>query len=325
MAFAKSSALRKSTPKPDRKTQFYLLHGDDEAAIERYKSQIVELHLSPEEREENYCEIAPSGPQATLKRVLGDVISELSTVSFLPKAKRVVTLYTLQDFFEGRASKARASKKKKAEAAAPPKRSLSEHFAEFIEQELPRLPAVLIIAVVEDYERWKKISSANPVVQLAQKLDAKREFRQTGPQFAFFDALFARKTAEALVLWRDWLERTGGSPKPYYQLTSQVRLLLQAKTATSGQLQSRGVSRARFETEFMPSEPDKNLFALKPEFRQEKLLRFAGNFTFGELISAYERLETLVKYTIPMASDVYVPDKVLLAELWITEFCAGRE
>jgi hypothetical protein len=326
MTFARSSAARKSVPKPDRKAKFYFLHGDDEAAIERYKSEIVALHLTAEEREENYREISPSGVQATLKRVMGDVLSELATVSFLPKTKRVVTLYSVQDFFDGRAAKTSKAKGRGAKKAdAPAKRPLSEHFAEFIEKDLPQLPAVLIIAVVEDYERWRKVSPSNPVMQLAQKLGVQREFRQTGPQFAFFDALFARKTAESLQLWRDWLERTSNSPKPYFQLATQMRLILQAKTATSGQLQSRGISRQRFETEFMPAEPDKNLFALRPEFRQEKLLRAASNFTFTELLSAYERLEMLMKYVIPLASDVYVPDKGLLAELWITELTAGRD
>ena len=73
----------------------------------------------------------------------------------------------------------------------------------------------------------------------------------------------------------------------------------------------------------MPAEADKNLFALKPEFRREKLIRFAGNFSFGELLAAYEKLEALQKYAIPLPTDPWVPDRGLLAELWIAEFTAG--
>jgi hypothetical protein len=152
---------------------------------------------------------------------------------------------------------------------------------------------------------------------------AARQFKEDSPQFAFFDALFARQPQKALSLWRDWLKRAPGSPKPYMQLAAQLRLLIQAKTAVSGQLQSRGVSRQRFQYEFMPAEYDKNLFALKPDWKQEKLTRTAANFSFQELLSAYERLMALQKFAIPLNSDPYVPDKPLVAELWILEFAGA--
>jgi hypothetical protein len=305
----------------NKRLQLHLLHGDDEAAIENCKQAIVEAHLTQEEREENYREIVPSGSPPTLRRVLGELVAELSTVSFLPGAKRVVTLYPVQDFFEARAAKSKAAKSREAKVAAgdAPKRTSSEHLAEFIEKELPHLPAVLIVIVTEDYEKWKRISAKNPVVELAAKLGGLQAFKETGPQFAFFDALFARKTPEAIELWREWLTRTGASPKPYQQLATQMRLLLQAKTASSDQLRKRGISNAQFANDFMPDEWDKNLFALKPEWRQEKLVRAAANFTFTELIAAYEKLDEIQKYAIPLNSDPFVPDKALLAELWITE------
>jgi hypothetical protein len=308
----------------DRRVKFHFLHGDDEAAIERYKSSIVEAHLAREEREENYREIIAPGTQPALKRVLGDLLSELSTVSFLPDAIRVATLYTVQDFFEARATKTPKAKSRDPEAGAK-KRTPSDHLADFIERELPGLPAVLIVLAVEDYEKWKRVAPANPVVALARKLGTLRQFRETGLQFAFFDALFARRTAEALTLWRSWQERTSNSPKPLMQLAAQLRLLIQAKTASSGQLKGRGITRERYAKEFMPAEPDKNLFAPKFEWRAEKLTRAAGNFTLGELLAAYEKLEPIQKFAIPLLSDPYVPDRNLLAELWIAEFTSSRD
>jgi DNA polymerase III delta subunit len=313
-------------PKVDKRQKFHFLYGDDEAGIEGYKHAIVEAHLSPDEREENYREIVPSGSPPTLKRVLGDLISELSTVSFLPDVSRVVTLYTVNDFFDGKAAKPRG-KKAAATAEADGKRTASEHFAQFLKEELPKLPAVLIVIVVEDYEKWKRVSTSNPVVAMAIQSGGARQFKEDSPQFAFFDALFARQPQKALTLWREWLRRAPGSPKPYMQLAAQMRLLLQAKTAVSGQLQSRGVTKQRFIEEFMPGEQDKNLFALRPDWRQEKMTKAAANFSFQELLSAYERLMPLQKYAIPMNSDPWVPDKPLLAELWILEFAspAGRQ
>ncbi|MCX7718453.1 MAG: hypothetical protein N2111_08645 [Candidatus Sumerlaeaceae bacterium] len=306
-------------PPVDPRQPFYFLHGDHEAAIERFKSAIVDAHLTPEQREENYREIVAPGTQPQLKRVLGELTAELATVSFLPDVKRVVTLYPVQDFYGTRKTASRASKIEKAGAGG---RSPSDDLAEFIERELPHLNGVLICIAVEDYEKWRRISPTNPVVALAQRRGVLVAFRETGPQFAFFDALFARDTGTAIALWRDWWEATGGAPKMFYALVSQMRLLIQAKTASGGYLQSRGVTRAQFAQDFMPAEADKNLFALQPEWRREKLMKAAANFSFAELLRAYEKLSDLQKYAIPLNSDPYVPDKSLLAELWITSFTA---
>jgi hypothetical protein len=124
-----------------------------------------------------------------------------------------------------------------------------------------------------------------------------------------------------MTLWRQWLEVSAGSPKPYVQLAAQMRLLIQAKTVASPQVKNRGITRAKFAQDFLPTEPDRNLCSLRPEWRQEKLARFASNFSFQELLTAYEKLEPLQKYAVPLNSDPFVPDRRLLAELWILELC----
>lgn len=305
----------------DKKCKFYLFHGDDEAAIERAKDQVIMAHLSREEREDNYFEIIPTGNPPQLKKVLDDVLSEMCTVSFLPDVTRVVTLYTVNDFFDGKGAGARKGRgKKKVEEAAPAKKTPSEHMVSFLEKELSALPAVLIVIVKEDYEKFKRISTSNPLVQFAQNRSAVYGFKEDSPQFQFFDALFARQTTRALELWREWHRRAPGSPRPAMLLASQLRLLIQAKTAGSPVLQQRGVKRAEYGSNFMPHEADKNLYALKPEFRREKLIRAAAAFSFAELLDGYEKLMEVQKFAIPSASDLYVPDRQLLAETWILEF-----
>lgn len=308
----------------DKKARFFFLHGDDEAAIERAKDQIVATHLSREEREDNYFEIVPTGNPPQLRRVLDDVLAELSTVSFLPDVTRMVTLYTVNDFFDGKSTSRRRTTKKKVEAETPNKKTSSEHLAAFLERELPSLPAVLIVIALEDYEKFKRVSPSNPVVQYAQNRSAVYCFKEESPQFLFFDALFARQTTRALELWREWHRRSPGSPRPAMMLASQLRLLIQAKTAGSPTLQQRGVKRAQYASDFMPHEADKNLFALRPEFRREKLIRAASGFTFAELLDGYERLMEIQKFAIPTASDPYVPDRELLAETWILQFTLPR-
>lgn len=319
---------KKSAPNPlsriDKKRKLYLLHGDDEAAIERGKDQIVSAHLSREEREENYFEIVPSGSPPQLRKVMDDVLSELTTVSFLPDITRVVTLYTVNDFFDGKSAGGRRGRAKKNAAPEKPTKTPSEHFARFLEAELPNLPAVLIIIVIEDYEKFKRVSTANPVVKFAQGQSAVYVFKEDSPQFSFFDALFARQTTQALEIWREWQRRVPGSPRPYMLLASQLRLLIQAKTASSPVLQQRGVTKSEFASDFMPHEMDKNLFALKPDFRREKLTRAASMFTFAELLDGYEKLQYLQKFAIPSPTDLYVPDRELMAEAWIIEFTQGQ-
>ncbi len=304
----------------DKKRKFYFLHGDDEAAIERAKDQVVTAHLSREEREDNYFEIVPTGNPPQLKKVLDDVLSELSMVSFLPDITRVVTMYTVNDFFDGKSGGKGGRSKKKVAADTGPKKSSSDHMAAFLTAELPSLPAVLIIIVLEDYEKFKRISASNPVVQFAQNQSAVYGFKEDSPQFAFFDALFARQTTKSLEIWRQWQRRAPGSPRPYMMLASQLRLLIQAKTAGAPVLQQRGVKKSEYGTNFMPHEMDKNLFALKPAFRMDKLTRAAGAFTFGELLASYEKLLDIQKYAIPVSTDVYVPDRELMAETWIIDF-----
>lgn len=324
MAWEKKSAGNPIS-RIDKSRKLFFIHGDDEAAIERAKDQIVNAHLSREEREENYFEIIPTGNPPQLKKVMDDVLSELSTVSFLPDITRVVTLYTVNDFFDGKGATRRGSKaKKKAAEPEVAKKSASEHFAAFLERELPKLPAVLIIIVLEDYEKFKRVSTANPVVAFAQGQSAVYCFKEDSPQFMFFDALFARQTTRAIELWREWQRRLPGSPRPYMMLASQLRLLIQAKTASSPVLQQRGIKKSEFAADFMPHEMDKNLFALKPEFRREKLIRAAGAFTFQELLDSYEKLLDLQRFAIPVASDLYVPDRELMAEAWILQFTMGQ-
>lgn len=317
----------KPAPNPlgriDLKRKFYFLHGDDEAAIERAKDQIVSAHLTREQREENYFEIVPRGNPPQLKKVMDDVLSELSTVSFLPDITRVVSMYTVNDFFDGKGGSRRGRTKKKAEPETA-KKTASDHLAAFLQAELPSLPAVLIIIVLEDYEKFKRVSTANPVVQFAQGQSAVYVFKEDSPQFMFFDALFARQTTKALELWREWHRRSPGSPRPTMMLASQLRLLIQAKTVSSPVLHQRGVKKSEYAKDFMPHERDKSLFALKPDFRQEKLIRAASAFSFAELLDGYEKLEQLQKYVIPVATDPYVPDRDLMAETWIIDFTMGQ-
>jgi hypothetical protein len=320
MAFEKRSGAG-ALSRVDKKSKFFFLHGDDEAAIERAKDQIISAHLSREEREENYFEIIPTGNPPQLRKVLDDVLAELSTVSFLPDVTRIVTMYTVSDFFDGKSASARRGRgKKKAEADEPSKKTYSDHLAAFLQAELPSLPAVLIIIALEDYEKFKRVSTTNPVVQFAQSRSAAYCFKEESPQFLFFDALFARQTTRALELWREWHRRAPGSPRPAMMLASQLRHLIQAKTATSPVLKQRGLTRAEYSSKFMPHENDKNMFALRPDFRQEKLLRASAAFSFTELLDAYEKLMDIQKFAIPTASDLYVPDRELLAETWILDF-----
>ncbi|MCX7963613.1 MAG: hypothetical protein N2644_03890 [Candidatus Sumerlaea chitinivorans] len=299
------------------RAKFFFLCGDDEPAIEKFKSEIVSAHLSPDNRDTNYLEIGAESSPPRLSRVLGDLLAELSTTSFLPDVERVVVLYPVQDFYEAKRGSKSAAKGSEREKTTP-----SEVLANFIEQDLPRLSSVLIIIAPEDYERFKRVATSNPVVALAQRMGAFHQFREQGVQFAFFDALLARRADEALRLWREWLSRTGNSPKPYVALANQLRLLIQAKTATSGILEKRNVTRDRYIEEFLPKDAERNVFALRPEWRRDKYLRAAGNFSLVELLDAYERLEPLQKYAIPLASDPVVPDRALLAEIWIMELCA---
>jgi hypothetical protein len=291
--------------------------------MELAKSAIVDQHLVPEIRDENYREILTT-PGTQLKRVMDEIMGELATVSFLPDSPRVVTVYTVADLVDS-GGKGKATKGKPEKAATAPTRSASEILAEFVEREMPHLNAVLIMMVTEDPEKWKKLNFDNPLVQIAARNGTLKAFKDESPQYAFFDALFDRQSQKAIQLWRDWLERTGSNnPKPYQSLAAQLRLLTQAKILSSGTPSTRGLTNAQFMENFLPAEADRSIAKIYPEFRREKLLRQSARFTFGELNRAYQRLLPIMKFIIPVSTDVIVPDKSQLAEIWILEFTMGH-
>jgi DNA polymerase III delta subunit len=312
------SALKRP-PSP----RFHLLHGDDEVAIEKAKTAIIDANLDPEMREENFREVL-TNPGTPLKRVMDDIMGELATVSFLPDSPRVVVVYTVSDLIDG--GKAKTSKAKSAKAATESTaRSSSEILAEFVEQDMPNLDAVLIMIAIEDPEKWKKLNFDNPLVQIAARIGTLKGFRDESPQFAFFDALFDRQQEKALRLWREWLQRSGsGNPRPYQMLSSQMRLLIQAKILAAGTYGSRGMSRAEFVETCLPPETDRSVARIQPEFRRDKLARQSQNFSFQELNRAYLRLLPIMKYIIPVSTDVTVPDKSILGEVWILDLILGR-
>lgn len=317
------SGAKRNAPAFPPGRPFYLLHGDDEAAIEGAKSAIVESLLEPEMRGDNYTEFGGFGQSIQLSRTAADVLGELTTASLLPDSRRVAAIYQPADLFEARARRKTAPKKAKAAAPAADQRTASERLAEFIERSLPEATASLIIIVLEDYERFRRIQEANPLVQLAARSGTLFQFRDRSPQFEFFDALGERDTRRALTLWREWLDRAPSSPKPYLQLALHLRLMIQQKALAGNLLQSRGLDRKTFEEKHLPAEREYSVARL-PDWRRDKLRRHSANFSLGELLAAYEELEPLQKYAIPLNSDPFVPDRESLAELWILRLTAPR-
>jgi DNA polymerase III delta subunit len=306
---------------PQLQNRFHLLAGDDEVAMELAKSLIVDHHLSPEMREENYREFLTT-PGTPLKRVLDDVMAELATVSFLPDAPRVVTLYTVSDLLEGK-SKGAKSKKSAAPAGAG-KTTASEILTQFLENDLAHIHGVLILMMTEDPEKGKRLDYENPVVQYAAQKGFLTNFRDESPQFAFFDALFARDAEKAIPLWREWIQRAGSSNnRPYQMLISQFRLLIQAKILGARTYESRKLSRTAFEELCLPKEYDRTILRVQPESRRERLQQQASKFSYSQLNRATQRLMPLVKTFIPLSTDITVPNKSHLAEIWILELCLG--
>ncbi len=310
---------------PDGK--FYFLYGENEPAMNEFKNDIVNGNLDVDQRDENYTELTPTSANG-LKGVLADLESELTTYSLLPDAKRVVTLNTCRDFFTAGATTKRARTKKpaaktpKGVSAAP---TPSEHLARLIENELlPKLAAVLIIIVKENSEKYDRVSKDNPVVKLATKLNAAYEFKAQNTQWLFLDALFDQNTAAALSLWRQWYKETGGAPKMYGTICSNLRLLIQAKVGTSSNiLKAHGLTKDKLASDYFPNDSRNNVLKLASAFRRKKLERAAARFTLSHLLDSYERFSDLMKYAIPLSTDVYVPDRGLLAEYWIIRFTAG--
>jgi hypothetical protein len=299
----------------------YLIHDSDELRVRQERTRLVAELLPAEHRAANLTEIEPpTNRTLSLSLIMGDLTAELATPSFFPEVRRVVVVEQLADLIgspsgEGaKASGAGRRKPKKASEDADPITA----FCRFLERDLPLTGNILIISIIEEPDKRRRIRTNSPLYQAIQSLGRVLQFNEPPVIFHFLDAFATRDLATALRVLPDLLEGEDGVASVFRMLTRQVRFLIQAKL-----LERAGGSKeeaAQFAEQHFPPEKGLNLM-LEHIFVTDKTRRAAARWTLGELNALLPRLEQLIKIVYPSSADTYVPDPEMELERFILDAC----
>jgi len=302
--------------------QVYLIHGSDEVKVHNERARLTSELLPREHRAENLTEIEPPlNRPLSLRQIAADLMSELATPSFFPEIRRVVVVEQLADLLgspgedlePGSRTETRKTRKKPASAndfVAP--------FCRFLEHDLPQTNSILILSIVEEPEKRRRIRTNSPLYQTIQSLGRVVQFNQPVAIFQFLDAFSNRDLATALRLLANLLREDDGPASVFRMLVRQVRFLIQAKL-----LEHSGGSKSeaeQFAAKYFPPEKGLNL-TLEHSFPAEKACRAASRWSLAELNALLLRLERLTKVIYPSINDAYVPDVEVEIERLVLETC----
>ncbi len=254
---------------------------------------------------------------------MADLASELATPSFFPEIKRVVVVEQLADLLSAPSDgqertageRSRGKTKKTPEKRDDPVAS----FCRFLERDLPQTGNVLILTVIEEPDKRRRIQTSSPLYKTIASLGRILEFKEASIVFRFLDAFSNRDLNLALRTLPDILQEEDGCASVFRLLVRQVRFLIQAKL-----LEKIGDSRTDiedFSKRNFPPEKGLNLLLEHP-FTVEKTRRAAARWTISELNALLPRLERLIKIIYPSVNDTYVPDPDIALERFILEACA---
>jgi len=299
----------------------HLIHGTDEVRLRQERTRLVAELLPAEHRAENLTEIEPPTNRAlSLSQIIGDLTSELATPSFFPEVRRIVVVEQLADLIgspSGEGTKASGAGRRKPRKASEGVDAVAA-FCRFLERELPQTGNVLIISVIEEPDKRRRIRTNSPLYQTIQTLGRIVQFNEPPVIFRFLDAFSTRDLATALRALPDLLEGEDGVQSVFRMLTRQVRFLIQAKL-----LERAGGSKeeaAQFAERHFPPEKGLNLMR-EHSFVADKTRRAAARWSLGELNALLPRLERLIKIVYPSSADTYVPDPETELECFVLEAC----
>ncbi|HPB30306.1 MAG TPA: hypothetical protein PLB62_02520 [Candidatus Sumerlaeota bacterium] len=314
--------------------QVFFLYGNEEDQLVQERLRILDQCLPSDQREENLVEFYPQGNQKTLNlgKIIGDLLSELGTVSFFLDSRRVVILYNLQELYirRGRdtsAGEEEDSEDNESDKAAPaspkgqknPQNISSESMLiRYIEEQLPETPNVLIIVNVEDYEKNQRVDLNAPLVKALSRVGQVKKFASGALIFTMEDSIRERDLRKALDALEKWFKRDPESARRnvFYSILKQLTLLLQAKVMESRRF---GAEIKEEDREMIfPSSLKYNLLKER-DFNQRKVIRGAKMYSTSELIRGMENLLHLNQYIYPMTTDQFVPDIKIMYEKFLLE------
>jgi hypothetical protein len=302
--------------------QVYHIHGSDAKWVTQQRETLLKQLIPSEMRDENLLELfSTSNQPLKLNEILPEVLSELSTIPFLPDSRRVVVVHNLADFLAGGSSGGR-KKKAASEKKATRRMTPDEELAYFVEHDLPATTNVLVFSTLLEVERGQRMDTdsalykiiAPPVGQVI-----KPAHREDDPIFLMSDALCRRNAVGCLKQFRI-IYRDDARGRIFHEILRNVRFLLQAKILE--RVEGKGSAKDVIEMKYLPNDKRLNLYQQHP-FVQKKIRENASRFQLRELMLALDQLLKINTALIPSQQDVYAPDVQLMLETFIVSFCEG--
>jgi len=300
----------------------FLIHGSDSVRVYQERARLVAETLPREHRAANLTEIEPPGNRPLqLSRIAAALMEELSTPSFFPDVPRVVVVEQLAELLEnpkrGRGGRKASAKGKKSKAPTADEAAMKA-FCRYLERELPQVGNVLILSVIEDPDKWRRVQTSSPLFKAVRAVGRVVEFKQPPAIFSLIDAFSTRDLGSALRVLPEILKQDDGPGTVFRMLTRQVRFLIQAKLLD--RFGSNPEEAKAFSEQNFPPAKGLNLM-LEHSFTIEKARRASKRWSFTDLNALYPQLERLSKVIYPSLNDVYVPDPEMELERLILQSC----
>lgn len=302
------------------KKQVYLLHGNEENAINNDRCEIVDAFLSKDEREENYKEFSPKGNQTrvSLPDILPDLMMELGTISFFPGSRRVVVIYNLDELFGAKRATSAAQKKESGKKPRKSKASQESYFIHYLEESLPTTPNVIIFQNIEDEEENIKVNEKSALCMAIHKLGHSIKHSCLPLAWQLERAVNDRDLKSALKIVKEWFlkDNDGARNKIYNSLWRAIVFLLQAKVI--GAKKKQMLSADQMHQVLFPSNLKYNLLS-KPSGAQTFIESASNKYSTAELNAALNKLLPIGGYVFPRTTDLYVPDIQIIFEKFLVE------
>jgi hypothetical protein len=293
----------------------HLVHGNDEPRVNEARYGLLRRLLPLGEEDGEVVDLRGPGNQPPqLDRMVGQIIEELGTMSFVPDQKRVVVVWELMDFRTGKEGSLRAAKAKSA-AAKGAKRDPAAILEEYIRDSGTDSENALIFVFNEDDDR-KKVSKTSALYQMVQRLGEIQEFSEKRVDWALEDALFARRTDEAIRLLREWNEKSSNAFRVVTTLNGFLQVLLQARLEIEATRDGRN-ARGAFQVEGLrPS------LASVPDFKARKFRQMAADISLSRLQGCLTMLNDIQKALFPTGEELVVPDAMEMTEVMLVRLLA---
>ncbi len=298
-----------------REPNLHLIHGNDAEAVANARYELQTRLLPGGEADGEITDIRPPGNQPLkLEKAFSLIVGELSTVSLIPDAKRVVVVWQLHDFRDDRRGSARAAKKAKKTA----KSDMTAELESYVVRSLLNSEHSLIFVFDEDDEKGRRVSKTSAIYQMVRKHGAIQEFSEKRIDWQLDDALLNGNLDEAVRLIREWTDRGGNAPfRLVTTLNTFLQLLLQARL----ELEAR---RDGIPSKGLFGGPVRPGLESVPDFKAKRVRALSSSVSLERIRRALQGLNDAQRSFFPTGRELVVHNAVEQVEVMLAELLGGR-